>query len=272
MLTLDKITKNIAGRLLFDQADLLIHPGERVGLIGANGTGKTTLLRVIAGEGDLDGGAVRLQGGVRTGLLRQEILDGHRSLLAEILAGDTELVQLRQEREEIQLALQQATSDHHHEALAARMGEIDLRLTTLNSYSAEGRAASLLMGLGFAPTDLHRPLNAFSGGWRMRAQLGRLLFAAPELLLLDEPTNHLDLESATWLENHLKKNSASQAMILVSHDRSFLNRTTNVTVELEAGRLVRYAGPFDAWLEQKNANLLSLEKTAAVQGRKRAEL
>ncbi|MEO5332531.1 MAG: ABC-F family ATP-binding cassette domain-containing protein [Magnetococcus sp. YQC-5] len=272
MLIIEKISKNLGGRLILDQADLMIHPGDRIGLIGPNGTGKTTLLRMIAGELDTDGGHFRWRGGIRLGLLRQEILDGDPTLLAETLTGDEELIQLRQERETIQQHLQESTYQHHHESLTTRMGEIDLRLTTLNAYSAEARAASILMGLGFAPRDLERPLKTFSGGWRMRAQLARLLFSRPDLLLLDEPTNHLDLESATWLENHLKKNTGSLAMILVSHDRSFLNRTTNVTVELEAGRLTRYSGPFDAWLEQKATNLQSQEKTAAVQSRKRAEL
>ncbi len=273
MLAIEKITKNLGGRLILNQADLLIHPGERVGLIGPNGTGKTTLLRMIAGELDADDGAIRMRGGLRLGLLRQEILNGDRTILAETLAGDEELIQLRQERELIQEQLQHPTSDtQKQESLTTRMGEIDIRLTTLNTYSAEGRAASVLMGLGFAPNDLERPLNTFSGGWRMRAQLASILFSRPDLLLLDEPTNHLDLESAAWLENYLIKSPGSVAMIIVSHDRSFLNRTTNVTVELESGRFMRFAGPFDAWLTQKTALLQSLDKSAAVQNRKRSEL
>ncbi|MBF0627802.1 MAG: ABC-F family ATP-binding cassette domain-containing protein [Magnetococcales bacterium] len=272
MLTLDKISKNLGGRLLLDQAELRIHPGERVGLIGPNGAGKTTLLRMILGEVESDAGTIRLRGGARVGLLRQEIRDASQTLLAETLAGDEELTALRHERTEIQHLLLASAHGAHHDALVTRMGEIDLRLTTLDTYSAEGRAATILTGLGFAPEDLERPLNDFSGGWRMRSQLARLLFSAPDLLLLDEPTNHLDLESAAWLENHLKKNAGAQALIIVSHDRSFLNRATTITVELENGRLTRYAGPFDAWLEQKAANLQSQEKTAATLTRKREEL
>ncbi|MBF0272211.1 MAG: ABC-F family ATP-binding cassette domain-containing protein [Magnetococcales bacterium] len=250
----------------------MIHPGERVGLIGANGSGKTTLLRMILGEVDSDAGAILLRGGARAGLLRQEIRDSGQTLMAETLAGDAELTALRQERTAIETRLLSNVPDPHHDAQVARMGEIDLRLTTINAYSAEGRAATILTGLGFASDDLERPLSTFSGGWRMRSQLARLLFSQPDLLLLDEPTNHLDLESAAWLEGHLKKNAGAQALIIVSHDRSFLNRTTNVTVELENGRLTRYSGPFDAWLEQKAANLQSQEKTAAVLSRKREEL
>ncbi|MBF0439076.1 MAG: ABC-F family ATP-binding cassette domain-containing protein [Magnetococcales bacterium] len=272
MLTIEKLSKNLAGRLLLEQADLMVHPGERVGLIGPNGTGKTTLLRMIIGEMDGDGGTIRMRGGIRTGLLRQEILSTNHSLLEETLAGNEELMQLRREQTTIQAQLLTATSQSDHESLSLRMGEIDSRLTSLQAYSAEGRAAVILTGLGFSPEDLERPLLSFSGGWRMRAQLARLLFARPDLLLLDEPTNHLDMETATWLENHLKKNTGSQAIIIVSHDRSFLNRTTNVTVELENGRLTRYAGPFDAWLEQKAMNLQSLEKSATVMSRKREEL
>ncbi|MBF0178569.1 MAG: ABC-F family ATP-binding cassette domain-containing protein [Magnetococcales bacterium] len=272
MLTIEKITKNLGGRRVLDQADLVVHPGERVGLIGPNGAGKTTLLRLIAQETDADEGAIRMRGGVRIGLLRQEILDGEYTLLATTLAGDEELMTLRDERARIEADLLEERPGPHHEELAARMGEIDLRLTTLESHSAEGRAAVILMGLGFAPQDLERPLANFSGGWRMRAQLARLLFSRADLLLLDEPTNHLDLESAAWLENRIRKSPGGLAMILVSHDRSFLNRTTNITVELEAGRLSRFAGPFDAWLEQKNALMESLEKNAARQGKRREEL
>ncbi|MEO5344771.1 MAG: ABC-F family ATP-binding cassette domain-containing protein [Magnetococcus sp. YQC-9] len=272
MLTIEGVGKSLGGRQLLDQADLTIHPGERVGLIGANGTGKTTLLRMILGEIDTDAGTIRLRGGVRIGLLRQEILDETQTLMESTLAGDPELTALRQERHGIEEKLSGSCDTMEHDALVSRLGEIDLRLATLNAYAAESRAATILGGLGFAPEDPARPLGSFSGGWRMRAQLARLLFFAPDLLLLDEPTNHLDLESATWLENYLKKNSGTQALIIVSHDRSFLNRATNVTVELENGRLTRFSGPFDGWLEQKALNLQSQEKSAAQLNRRREEL
>ncbi|MBF0613771.1 MAG: ABC-F family ATP-binding cassette domain-containing protein [Magnetococcales bacterium] len=272
VLTIEKISKNIAGKILLDQADLLVHPGERVGLIGPNGTGKTTLLRMILGEVESDAGSIRLRGGTRIGLLRQEIRDAGQTLLAETLSGDEELTALRQERLQIESHLQKTLPDAEHAQQVARMGEIDLRLAAIHAYSAEGRAATILTGLGFATEDLLRPLHDFSGGWRMRSQLARLLFSSPDLLLLDEPTNHLDLESAAWLENHLKKNAGAQALIIVSHDRAFLNRATTVTVELENGRLTRFSGPFDAWLEQKATLLNTLEKQAAQTSRRREEL
>ncbi|MBF0135413.1 MAG: ABC-F family ATP-binding cassette domain-containing protein [Magnetococcales bacterium] len=270
MLRLEKVGKRFGPRILLDAADLAIHGGEKVGLIGPNGAGKTTLFRIILGQEETDAGRVEVLPRARVGILRQELAGSAQTILTETLQGDQELIALEQERQLRHQEIEQATTSTQQETISRRLGEIDHRLETIDAYSAHSRAGAILMGLGFSRTDLEQPLTSFSGGWRMRVALAQLLFSRPDLMLLDEPTNHLDLESVTWLESYLKRLPGT--LIVVSHDRAFLNRVTEVTVEMGGGRLTRYQGSFDDYLEQKATRLRLLEKEAEKRDQRAAEL
>lgn len=268
MLRLEKICKDYGGKTLFLEVDLAVNSGEKIGFIGPNGTGKTTLFRIIEGSEEADQGHVRLVGGVRVGTLRQELAASNRSLLLETLEGDVELVRLRGEHQTIHEQLHHPVADAT--SLTNRLGVIEHRLEEIGSFTAESRAGAILLGLGFKNEDLDRPLDTFSGGWRMRVALARLLFSRADLLLLDEPTNHLDLESVAWLETHLARMIGT--FVIISHDRGFLNRVTRVTVAIEGKQLVRYAGSFDYYLVQREEKIQLLQKSAAKQTREMAEL
>jgi len=270
MLRLENVRKQFGAQIILDKASLAVNPGERVGLIGPNGAGKTTLFRIIEGTEGVDGGAVSLQGRLRLGVLRQELEASERPVLEEVLEGDAELIRFRREQGMLHMKMAKAAEDTELERLSLRLGEVDHQLERIGAYEAESRASAILMGLGFTAEGIHRPLSQFSGGWRMRASLARLLFSNPDLLLLDEPTNHLDIESVTWLEKFLARFEGT--LIVISHDRHFLNRVAGVIVEIERGRLTRYAGNFDRYLEQREAMIEQIEKAAAQQERRIAEL
>lgn len=268
MISLENINKNFGAQTILNHASLVIHPGEKIGLVGPNGVGKTTLLRIIESLEEVDSGRVGRQDHVRIGALRQELASSDRTILQETLQGDRELTRLREEHGQIQqkLAEVSGTTEEAHQRLVARWGEVEHRLEAVGSYEAESRAARILMGLGFGQEALDQPLSAFSGGWRMRVALAQLLFSQPDLLLLDEPTNHLDMESVAWFENHLRH--MPQTFLAVSHDRGFLNRVTQVTVELYGGALSRFQGAFDAYIEQKAIRFEQQENQRLQQGRR----
>src|SRR6516165_12090868 len=230
MLTLSGLTYRIGGRILLDQASAQIAEGSRVGLVGRNGVGKSTLLDLIRGALQPDGGAIELPRGHRIGFLAQEAPDGETTPLATVLAADSERTMLLAER------------DTRAEPL--RVAEIEARLVEIEA-SAPSRAARILAGLGLDEAMQRQPLNELSGGWRMRVALAEILFAESDLLLLDEPTNHLDLEAALWLERFLR--NYRRTLILVSHDRRFLNAVTTTTLHLQHGKLTTYSGAFDAY-------------------------
>ncbi|OSM04411.1 ABC-F family ATP-binding cassette domain-containing protein [Magnetofaba australis] len=271
MLSLDAIDKQYGPQVLLQQASLLLHPGEKAGLIGPNGAGKTTLFRIIEGIEEFDGGQRRLTPPtLRIGVLRQELSPSERSILQETLLGDAELTALLKQRDALHTELAQCADADAQMRLSHDLGEAEHRLEEIDAYSAEARAGAILQGLGFAPQVLAQPLNAFSGGWRMRVALAQLLFSRPDLMLLDEPTNHLDLESAAWLERYLANQPG--AFLLISHDRGLLQRACTVIVELEGRKLTRYKGDFTDYLQQKETNLALLEKQAAAQDARIAEL
>src|SRR5690625_1022419 len=229
MLQIKNLLYQVEGRVLFNHASAAIGQGWRVGLVGRNGTGKSTLLKLIAGQLAPDGGSLELRGRQRVGMLAQEAPGGERSLINTVLAADSERTAL--------LAEAQSASD------PVRIAEIHERLAIIRSESAPARAARILAGLGFDKEAQQRPCSAFSGGWRMRVALAALLFVEPDLLLLDEPTNHLDLEATLWLESHLA--SYPGTLLLVSHDRDLLNRAVNRILHLEGGKLTLYGGNYD---------------------------
>ena len=236
MLIIDNVTVRIAGRVILDGASAAISDGRKVGLIGRNGAGKSTLLKLIQGERESETGHVEYSKSWRLGALAQEAPYGPESLIATVLASDSERTALLEE--------EKSAAD------AIRIGEIHARLGAIGAYSAPARAARILAGLGFSEDAQNRPCKEFSGGWRMRVALAALLFAAPDLLLLDEPTNYLDLEGALWLEDFLKRYRGT--VLLVSHDRDLLNRAVDSVLHLEYGKLTLYSGGYDDFVEARD--------------------
>ena len=231
LLIISSLTIRIAGRLLLDGADLAVDPGRRIGLVGRNGAGKTTLLRAIAGEIGIDDGQIRLANRARMAVLSQEAPAGEASLLDTVLKGDQERLDLLAEVED---------ADPH------RVAEIHDRLRAIGADSAPARAATILAGLGFDAAAQARPVDSFSGGWRMRVALATVLFAQPDLLLLDEPTNHLDLEATLWLEGWLARFPGSA--LIVSHDRDLLDRCVDSIAHLDRGKINLTPGGYDAFV------------------------
>ncbi|HOP20661.1 MAG TPA: ABC-F family ATP-binding cassette domain-containing protein, partial [Amphiplicatus sp.] len=236
MLHINDLTYRIEGRVLFDQATAAISDGWKVGFVGRNGTGKSTLLRLIRQEIHPDAGEVSLRKNRRIGGVEQEAPASSMSLLDTVLACDQERAALFAEAET-------ATDP-------VRIAEIHTRLSDIDAHSAEARAGEILSGLGFSAEDQLRSCSEFSGGWRMRVALAGVLFAAPDLLLLDEPTNYLDLEGAMWLESYVKR--YPYTVLIVSHDRDFLNRCATHILALENYKLTVSVGGYDAY-ERKRA-------------------
>ncbi len=232
MLHINDLTYRIEGRTLFDQATVAVPAGSRAGLVGRNGTGKSTLIRLILGEIAPESGSITIRKGARVGTVAQEAPDGEESLLEVVLAADTERTRLLREAEE--------TDD------PARIGEIHARLADIDAHAAPARAARILAGLGFSEAQIHGPCSALSGGWRMRVALAAALFAQPDLLLLDEPTNYLDLEGVLWLKQFLRR--YPHTVLIVSHDRDLLNESVNAIIHLHAGKLDFYTGNFDTFM------------------------
>ncbi|MCA0961017.1 ABC-F family ATP-binding cassette domain-containing protein [Salipiger bermudensis] len=231
MLRIDDISYSVEGRPLFEGASAVIPAGHKVGLVGPNGAGKTTLFRLIRGELTLDGGEIGMPERARIGGVAQEAPASDVSLIETVLAADIERAALMAEAE--------TATDAH------RIAEVQTRLADIDAWSAEGRAASILKGLGFDEAAQQRPCSDFSGGWRMRVALAGVLFAEPDLLLLDEPTNYLDLEGALWLENYLTR--YPHTVIVISHDRGLLNRAVGAILHLEDRKLTLYQGGYDTF-------------------------
>ncbi|KEJ97691.1 ATP-binding cassette, subfamily F, member 3 [Pseudosulfitobacter pseudonitzschiae] len=233
MLRISDISYSIAGRPLFEGASAVIPEGHKVGLIGANGTGKTTLFKLIRRELVLEGGSISLPSKARIGGVAQEVPASSTSLLDTVLAADTERAEL----------MADDSTD------PTRIAEIQTRLADIDAWSAEARAATILKGLGFDDAEQLKPCSDFSGGWRMRVALAAVLFSQPDLLLLDEPTNYLDLEGALWLEAYLAK--YPHTVIIISHDRGLLNRAVGAILHLEERQLTYYSGPYDQFARQR---------------------
>ncbi len=229
MLRIQDISFSIEGRPLFEGASAVIPTGHKVGFVGRNGTGKTTLFRLITGELSLEGGAISSTKGARIGGVAQEAPASDLSLLDTVLEADTERLELMAEAE--------TATD------GARIAEIHGRLQDIGAWSAESRAAMILSGLGFDEVAQAQPCSDFSGGWRMRVALAGVLFAEPEILLLDEPTNYLDLEGTIWLETYLAK--YPHTVLVISHDRELLNRSVNAILHLENRKLTLWTGGYD---------------------------
>jgi ATP-binding cassette subfamily F protein 3 len=245
LLLISAATIRLGGRTLLDAADLTVDPGRRIGLVGRNGAGKSTLLRAIAGDLPLDGGDIRLAARARLATVAQEAPSGPASLLDTVLQGDPERLALLHEAE---------TAD------PTRLAEIHDRLIAIGAESAPSRAAAILAGLGFDEPAQQRPVDEFSGGWRMRVALATALFANPDLLLLDEPTNHLDLEATLWLEQWLARFPG--AALVVSHDRGLLDRAVQSIAFLERGKIALTPGGFDEFVRIRTERALQQNRAA----------
>lgn len=251
MLTINDLSLRIAGRLLLDHASLTLPAGTKAGLVGRNGTGKTTLFRAITGDMPSETGSIDLPKNTRIGQVAQEAPGTEEPLIEIVLKADKERAALLEE--------EKTATDPH------RIAEIHIRLADIDAHSAESRAATILAGLGFDEDAQRRPASSFSGGWRMRVALAAVLFAQPDLLLLDEPTNYLDLEGTLWLENYVAK--YPHTVLLISHDRDLLNRAVNSIVHLDQKKLTFWRGGYDQferqWTEQRELQEKSRVKQEA---------
>ncbi|GLH81556.1 ATP-binding protein [Bradyrhizobium sp. SSBR45G] len=256
MLSITDISIRLAGRLLIDQSSVQIPPGARVGLVGRNGTGKSTLFKAIRGELSLENGSISLPPRWRIGSLAQEAPSGPESLIEVVLRADLERDALLRESE--------TAVDPD------RIAEIQMRLVDIDAHSAPARAAAILSGLGFSAADQARACSEFSGGWRMRVALAATLFAAPDLLLLDEPTNYLDLEGTLWLEDHLAH--YPRTVIVISHDRDLLETSVDQILHLERNKLTLYRGGYSSFEEQRATREMLDAKAVKRQEAERARL
>lgn len=248
---------------------LAIEAGEKLGLVGRNGAGKTTLLRILAGESEPDGGSVKRVDGAKVGLTSQSLYAGERgdgSVEDEILSAFASIIQREQELKELETRLSENPSD----SLLERYGRLQSEFERDGGYEYRARTASTLSSLGFAPEDWKRPVGSFSGGEQSRVALARLLLEEPDLILLDEPTNHLDLRTIEWLEAFIK--NAKSAVLVVSHDRYFLDAISDSILELDGGRIDRYPGNYTKYVAEKQARGEQLARKAKANADRRAQL
>ncbi len=256
MLNFANLTVRLGGRTILDRASAALPPRARVGLIGRNGAGKSTLMKVMIGSMEADDGDLDKPKGLRIGYIAQEAPSGTTSPIESVLAADTERAALLVESE---------TCEDPD-----RLGEVYERLMAIDAYTAPARAATILVGLGFDEEMQGRPLDSYSGGWKMRVALAALLFSEPDLLLLDEPSNHLDLEATLWLENFLKSYPAM--MVVISHERDLLNNVVDHILHLEGGKTTLYTGGYDSFERQRAERLAQLAAARAAQDAQRAKL
>jgi ATP-binding cassette subfamily F protein 3 len=256
MLTIDGVTVRLGGRAILESASATVPVGARVGLIGRNGAGKSTLMKALIGELEPDAGAITKPSRARIGYIAQEAPSGTMTPEEVVLASATERAQLLEELE--------TCTDMD------RMGDVHDRLLAIDAYSAPARAAKILNGLGFDEAMQQRPVESFSGGWKMRIALGALLFSEPDILLLDEPSNHFDLEATLWLENFLKSYPAT--LVVISHERDLLNKVVDHILHLQGGQLTLYSGGYDAFEKQRAERAAQLAAAKASQDAQRARL
>ncbi|PLW77708.1 ABC-F family ATP-binding cassette domain-containing protein [Cohaesibacter celericrescens] len=249
MLHINNLTYRVAGRILFEDATLVVPEGSKIGLVGRNGTGKTTLFKLLVGELSPESGTTTIRKGARIGQVAQEAPASDESLLSFVLKADLERAAL--------LAEAETATDPH------RIADIHLRLTDIDAHSAESRAATILHGLGFDTAAQQRPTKDFSGGWRMRVALAAILFSEPDLLLLDEPTNYLDLEGALWLENYIDR--YPYTVMMISHDRDLLNKAVNHIAHLDQLKLTSYRGGYDNFERTRREQLELQQKMRSKQ-------
>ena len=248
---------------LLEDADLTLNPGDKIGLIGANGAGKSSLFAMLRGELHPDQGAIDFPSKWRMAYVAQETPALDRPALEYAIDGDVNLRRLQAELEELEAHPDQ-------DAHGRRLGEIHGALADADAYTVQSRAEQLLIGLGFSLEQMQRPVASFSGGWRMRLNLAQALMCPSDLLLLDEPTNHLDLDAIIWLEDWLKRYPGT--LIIISHDRDFLDEIVNVIVHIDERKLKRYSGNYSGFERQRAAHLVLAAAAYEKQQRTRAHL
>ena len=253
MLNIHNLSVSFSGEYLFEEISFKLISGDRVGLIGKNGAGKSTLLKLLSKEMELDSGSIAFEKDVKTGFLRQDIdFDKGRTVLEEAYQAFEEIKELELKQNQINKKLEERT-DYESESyleLINELGESADRYELIGGYNYQGQTEKILQGLGFRREDFNKKTDTFSGGWRMRIELAKLLLQSNDLLLLDEPTNHLDIESIIWLEQFLK--TFPGAVVIVSHDKMFLNNVTNRTIEISLGRIYDFNKPYSKYLVLRN--------------------
>ena len=267
LVTIAGVSKSHAAQHLFSDLGLMISAGRRIAIVGPNGAGKTTLLELITGDQTADAGTITRAKDTVIGYLRQEVAESRgRSVLAEVLAGAGEVSGIGRRMRHIEQELEEASDDEELAELMDEYGRLQQRFEAMGGYSLESEARRILAGLGFADADMERDIGQFSGGWMMRVALARLLLQNPDVLLLDEPTNHLDLASVEWLQGFLAQYAG--AIVLVSHDRDFINEVANRILELHDERGTEYVGDYADFVEQRAERMAQLEAAAKNQQRK----
>lgn len=264
MLNIHNLSVSFSGEYLFKEISFKLISGDRVGLIGKNGAGKSTLLKLLSKETEMDSGSIAYEKDLRIGFLKQDIdFDKGRTVLEEAYQAFSEIKILEERQNEINTQLSERTdyeSDSYLE-LINDLSDVNDRYELIGGYNYQGQTEKILQGLGFKRDDFHKSTDTFSGGWRMRIELAKLLLQSNDLLLLDEPTNHLDIESIIWLENFLK--SFLGAVVIVSHDKMFLNNVTNRTIDISLGRIYDFNKPYSKYLvlrEEIKSQQISAQK------------
>jgi ATP-binding cassette, subfamily F, member 3 len=247
MISINNLSFHFGSRPMYEDANLHIKPKDKIGLIGLNGTGKSTLLRIIVGEYKPDGGSIQMGKETTIGFLNQDLLsyETHESILSVAMQAFGEALSLQKEIDQVLVEFE----NNFHDNLVDRLASLQERFEALGGYTMQAESEAILEGLGFTTEELQKPLALFSGGWRMRVMLAKILLQKPSLLLLDEPTNHLDLPSIKWLESYLDRFEG--AVVIVSHDREFLDKTSNITVEVSNAKLNLYPGNYSFYIEEK---------------------
>ncbi len=268
MIDLSQISLQFNGKYLFRDVNFKINSGDKISLVGANGTGKSSLLKIIKGELQPESGKVLKQKDITIGYLPQDnVTHSGKKLIEEAKSALTNIIHLQKKEKEITDKLSDSTlPEEIHNDLIHQLGEVHHRLEELDSYSAEARVEKILIGLGFEETDFEKLTNEFSGGWQMRIALAKILISQNDILLLDEPTNHLDFDSLEWLISFLK--SYSGALLIVSHDKHFVNLVTDKTLEIFLGRFNTFKGDYDAYLKFKAERDEQLENQYQLQQKK----
>lgn len=251
MIDLINVSLQFNGKYLFKDVNYRISSGDKISLVGANGTGKSSLLKIITGEIEPESGTVQRQKNISIGYLPQEnVTHANKTLLEEATSALSDIIKLQEKEKELQSELSKENlTEQERDDLIHQLGEVHLRLVELDSYSANAKVEKILKGLGFEEEDFDRPTQTFSGGWQMRIALAKILISQNDILLLDEPTNHLDIDSLNWLISFLK--SYRGALMVVSHDKNFVNQVTDKTLEIYLGKFYTFKGDYDSYLKYK---------------------